>query len=320
MPAAHRCCLKLLLLVAMLGAGGAYAQNYPARSVRILTSGAGGNPDLQARMVATEFTSRLGQPFVVENRPSGVVLGSAVAKAAPDGHTLLVWGGAMWLESLFAEVPYDPIRDFAAIATLTRSPNVLVVHPSLPVKTVSDLVKLAKERPGVFNYSSSSNGSSTHIAWELFKSMSGTDIVRVTYKGGPQEMIDLLSGQIQMTFLSGANVAPLVKTGKLRALASGSAQRSVLLPDLPALGETLPGFVSESLLALWATGKTPDPIIRRLNLETLRLLEKPDVRDKLLATGSEPVGGTPEQLTEAIRAELDRVGRLVKGAAVKQDS
>ena len=312
-----KCCGLPLLLVAVFGTGSVNAQSYPTKPIRIQTSGVGGVADVVSRIVAAELSVPLGQPFVVENRPAGPVLATGVAKAAPDGYTLLVWGTAMWITPLLTEAPYDPIRDFAPIATVGRSPYVLAVHPSLPVKTVTELIKLAKAKPGELNYSSSTNGSSSHIAGELLKSLANVDIVRVAYKAQSQETADLLSGQVQMTITSGASVASVIKAGKLRALATVGSQRSTLFPDLSTVAETVPGCVSESQLAFFAPAKTPDAIVKRLNQETLRSIEKPEVRERMLKSGLEPAGGTPEHLTDSIKSEMARIGKMIKEGVIK---
>jgi tripartite-type tricarboxylate transporter receptor subunit TctC len=310
--------LLLLLLVAGFGADRSYAQSYPTKVVRIQTAGVGSGSDFVARLMANELSAFLGQPVVVENRSGGgVPLFTGVAKAAPDGYTLMVTGGALWTTPLLGQAPYDAARDFASITMLIASPNVLIVHTSLPVRSVADLIKLAKVRPGELNYSTGATGSSSHIAGELFKSLAKTDIVRIGYKEQAQQTVDAVSGQVQMTFGQGASYTAQIKAGKLRAIAVGGSRRSVLYPALPTVAETLPGFVSEQVQAFFAPVKTPDTIIRRLNQETLRALEKPEVRAQMLSNGQEASGGTPEQLTDYVRSDMARVGKMIKDGSIK---
>jgi tripartite-type tricarboxylate transporter receptor subunit TctC len=306
------CRLILPGLIAAAVTHESLAQSYPSRPVRILTSSAGNSSDFAARTIARELTSSFGQSVLVENRGSGFALNVAVATAAPDGHTLLVVGGTLWIGPLIETAPYDVNRDFAPIAILTRAPNILLVHPSLPARSVAELIKLAKARPGQLNHSSGQVGSSSHLAGELLKSLANIDIVLVKYRVSQQQMTDLMAGEVQLTFQGGATLAGLVKAGKVRALASGSAKRSALYPDLPAVAETLPGFVSESVLTFWGPGKTPDIIVRRLTQDTVRALEKPQVRDHLLTDGQEAVGAPAEQLRAYVAAEVARIGKLIK--------
>lgn len=304
--------LAMALLVTGIGAGGAFAQDYPTKPIRLRATGAGGVVDIAARFVAAELGKSLGQPVVVENLQANASLATGVANAAPDGYTLLVWGPPLWVGPLLEPASYDPLRDLAPISSLTRAPYVLVVTDSLPVRTVADLIKLAKSKPGELNYSSSGEGSSSHIAGELFKSFAGVDMVRVNYKAGNLEVADLVSGRIHMNFSSVAKTAAQVKAGKLRAIATAGAKRSSLLPDLPTIAETVPGFETDSLLVMMAPGKTPPAIVRRLNQETVRVLDRPEARDQLMNLGMEPAGSTSEQLAEAIKSDMARVTRILK--------
>jgi tripartite-type tricarboxylate transporter receptor subunit TctC len=232
----------------------------------------------------------------------------------------MVTGGGMWITPLLETTSYDAVRDFTPITMLMLSPNVLIVHASLPVRSVADLIKLAKTRPGQLNYSTGANGSSSHIAGELFKSMANVNIVRIAYKEQAMQTTDALSGEVQMTFGQGTSYTAPIQAGKLRALAVGGSKRSVLYPGLPTIAETLPGFVSEQAQALFAPAKTPDAIIRRLNRETLRALEKPDLRAKMLTEGQEASGGSPEQLADYVKSEIARLSKLVTAGAVKRGS
>jgi tripartite-type tricarboxylate transporter receptor subunit TctC len=308
--------LLLLALVTGFGANWSSGQNYPTKPIRIVTANIGGSSDFVARLLGSELSTSLGQGVVIENRPTGPVLAMVVAKAPPDGYTLMMWGAGLWIGPLFGEAPYDVVRDFAPIAVITRSPSLFVVHPSLPVRSVAELIKLAKSRPGELNYSSGSNGSGTHIAGALLTSMANLDIVRIRYSGS-SEISDLLTGQVHLGFGSGTSLASLIRAGKLRALATAGSRRSVLFPDLPTVSETLPGFIQESVNAFWAPAKTPDAIIRRLNQESARALEKPEFRERVLKNGSEVAGGTPDQLADLFKSDLARTRKIISETGIK---
>ncbi len=299
----------------------AEAQPFPVRPIRIVASEAGGGLDFLARLVAQGLTPRLGQQVIVENRPSGVFTGSMVSKASADGYTLLVNGSSFWmLPFLQKNVPYDPIRDFAPITLATSSPLVLVVHPSLPVRSVQDLVALAKAKPGALNYSSSSIGTPQHIAAELFKSMTGTNIVRVPYKGAGPAIVALVAGEVQMTFSSAGAAVPHIKSGRLRALAIASAEPSVLAPDLPTVASAgLPGFEAGSLWGFFAPARTPPALITRLNREIVAVLNTPDVKEKLLNATTEVVGSSPEKFAQIIRADMKRGSQVIKAAGIRAE-
>jgi len=257
----------LWLLSTLMGdAHAATAENFPTRPVRIVTSEIGGGLDFVARLVAQGLTPNLGQQVIVDNRPSGVFTGSIVSKASPDGYTLLLNGSSFWLlPFLQSNVPYDPIKDFAPITLATRSPLLLVTHPALPVKSVKELIALAKAKPGELNYSSSSPGTPQHIAAELFKSMAGVNIVRIPYKGAGPAIVAVVAGEVQLTFSSAGAAAPHIKSGRLRALAVASAEPSALAPGLPTVASAgLPGFEAGSLWCFFAPAKTPASLISRL--------------------------------------------------------
>ena len=295
----------------------AHAQTWPSKPIHIHTTGAGGGSDFAARTVAAEFTTVFGQQAVVENKQGGLSLPLGVARSAPDGYTLLVNGGSLWTGPLFEDAPYDVLRDFAPISTLTTSPNILIIYAPMPARTVPELIKLLKANPGKYNWSSGPTGSSSHIAAELFKSLAGVDAVSVKYPQQPKQVLDSLSGEVHITFNQGGTWMSQVKQGKLAAIATGGAKRSAEFPDLPTVASTLPGFVSESLLTLWAPAKTPDAVLKRLNLETVKLLQKPDVKDRLLKNGQEALGSTPEQLLDYAKGEIATVTKLVNQAKLK---
>ena len=312
---------KVMLAVGLTAFGGiACSQDYPTKPIRIITGGIGGSTDFAARLIAFGLTNNLRQQVVVENRGGGVIHGDLVAKSPPDGYTLLVHGSNIWLAPLLRDnVPYDPLRDLAAISLTNTSPNVLVVHPSLPVKSVKDLVALAKARPGALNYSSGSTGSSSHLMAELFNALGRVNLVRVVYKSDASETADLLSGQVQLTFGTPSVQIPHVKAGRLRALAVTSATPSVLLPGLPTIAATgLPGYEALSIVAMFAPAKTPPALINRLNQEVVRVLGQPDVKEKFLASGVETVGSSPEQLTSRLKSEITKWGKVIKDAGISE--
>ncbi len=289
------------------------AQGYPAKTVRIYTSGAGGGNDLVARLIAQGAAPVLGQPVVVDNR-AGIVAVDIVAKAPADGYSLLVIGSALWIDPLMRDdVAWDPLRDFAPITLAVLSPNVLVVNPALPVKTVKELITLAKARPGDLNYASADSGSTPHIAAELFNYLAGVNVVRVLYKSSSAALTDLIGGQVQLAFTPAGNATPHVKSGKLRALAVTTPQPSVILPGLPTVAAAgVPGYEAVSTYGFFAPAKTPVPIVTRWHQEIAKLLTQPGVKEKLFNTGSEAVGSTPEELTAKMKSEMARLSKVMK--------
>jgi len=316
-------CLRLAFAVSMLTPllGAAWAQSYPVRPIRIVTSGVGGGSDFAARLIAHGLGDALNQQVIVDNRPSGVFTGSIVSKAAPDGYTLLFNGSSFWmLPFLQKNVPYDPVRDFAPITLATSSPLMLVVHPGVPAKTVQDLIALAKSKPGELNYSSSSSGTPQHIAAELFKSMAGVNVVRIPYKGAGPAVVALVAGEVQMTFSSAGAAVPHVKSGRLRALAVASAEPSALAPGLPTVASAgLPGFEAGSLWGFFAPAKTPAALVTRLRGEIVGVLNKPDVKEKLMSSTTEVIGSTPEKFAAAMKADMVRGAQVIKAAGIKAD-
>jgi tripartite-type tricarboxylate transporter receptor subunit TctC len=309
-----------LALAAIAAAGAAPAAEYPTRPVRLLTSGVGGNGDVTARLLAQGLTPRLGQQFIVDNRPSGFSSSEIAARAQPDGHTLLVLGTTHWMSPLVQKVPYDAMRDFAPVTMVTVTPNVLVVTPGLPVGSVRELIDLAKAKPGALNYGASGTGSSNHLAAELFKYLTGTHIVHVAYRSSSAGMVDLIAGQIQLAFPTGAAAAPLVRAGKLKALAVTTAEPSPSFPGLPTVASAgVPGYESSSPIAVFAPAGTPSAVIATLRNEIVVLLKDPQLRERLRATGAEAVGSTPEALAAKIRAEVERMGKVIKAAGIRAE-
>ncbi len=304
----------------VFAAGVVCAQTYPAKSIRIVTIEAGGGNDLVARLIAQGITGPLGQPVIVDNRggAGGAIAAEYVVKAPPDGYTLLVYTGGLWILPLLQHASYDPVRDLAPVSLLARSPNVVVVHASLPVKSIKELIALAKARPGQLNYASAGIGGSTHLAAELFKSMAGVDIVRVSYKGTAPAQTDLIGGHVQLMFSTAASVAPHVKSGRLKALAVTSARPSPLVPNLPTVAASgVPGYESDVVYGIWAPAKTPATIIARLNQEITGLLNKSETKDKLLTVSLEASPSTPEEFAAVIKSDIARMGGVIKKAGIR---
>jgi len=268
------------------------------------------NADFIARAFGQRLTDRFNQQVVVDNRPGagGVIAAEVVARAAPDGYTLLLAPTAYGINpALYAKLPYDPQRDLAPISLLASSSAVIVVSPQLQVRNVSELIALAKAQPGKLHYGSSGVAAANHLAGELFKSMAGVDIVHVPYKGAPAAIVDLTSGRIQIMFASPPSVMALVRGGKLRAIATAGTKRAAQLPDVPTVTESgLPGYQNTIWQALLAPARTPRPIVERLHREVAEIAREPDLRERLLTDGSEAIGSTPQELAEHIAGEIAR--------------
>ncbi len=307
-----------------LGLGNAFAQAYPSKPIKIVVPyPPGGFNDTLGRTLAAKFSESWGQPAVVENKPGGNTLigNDFVAKSAPDGHTLLIVAFPFSVvPSLFKTMPYDTVKDFAPVILAATSPNLLVVHPSLPASSVGELIALAKAKPGSLSYASTGNGSSNHISMELFKSLAGVNIVHIPYKGSGPAVSDLLGGQVQLMFDNTPNVLPQVKAGRLRALGSSGTKRSPLTPEVPTVAEAgVAGYEVMVWFGVVAPAGTSREIVNKLNAEVTRILAMPDVRERFLAQGVEPVGSTPEQFGEHIRAQMSKWGKVVQDAGVKAE-
>ncbi len=312
-----------LVVMQYSGAGAALGQAYPAKFVRIVTAEAGGGNDFAARVIAQELSKTLGQQVIVENRggAGGAIAAEFVAKSPPDAYTLLLYSSSIWVIPLLRDnTPYDPIRDFAPITLAARSPNAVAVHPSLPVYGIKQLITFAKAKPGELNYGSAGSGATTHLAAELFKSMAKVDIARVAYKGDGPAVVALIAGQIHVMFAPAGSVIPHIKSGRLRGLAVTSLQSSALMPDLPTVAGTgLPGYESVSVYGVFAPAKSPAAAINRLNQETVRVLQLPDIKEKLLSRVVEPVGSTPEEFGALVKTDMERIRKLVKDANIRSD-
>jgi tripartite-type tricarboxylate transporter receptor subunit TctC len=301
--------------LAFTGAVG--ADVYPSKVVRIITAAAGGGSDFATRLIATPLGASLGQQVIVDNR--GVLAADVAAKASADGYTLLLSGPTLWLLPFMRDNVRSSMQDFTPITIATQTVNILVVHPALPAPSVKGLVALAKTQPGQLRFATSGTGNSVHIAGELFKSMSGIDIVRINYKGASQALTDLVAGQTQLMFGVSASVLPHVKAGRLRALAVTSAKPSPLAPGLPTVAEALPGYESVSYLAVLAPDGTPALIVARLHQEIVRALARPELKEKLLMAGIEALGSSPEATAALIKDESARMGQVIKAASILAD-
>jgi tripartite-type tricarboxylate transporter receptor subunit TctC len=299
------------------GAGLVSAQDYPNKPVRILTSAPGGGSDFVSRQLAQAIAGPLGQPVVVENRPGAILPIEAVAKAPPDGYSLMVQGSSVWVFPLFQKAPYDPIKDLAPISLVVREINMLAVHPSVPVKSVKELIALAKARPGALNYGATTGGMQ-HLGTELFKSMAEVNILFVPYKAVAAVLTAAVSGELQVVVLDAAFLTPHVKAGKLRALAITSATPSTLVPGVPTLADSgLAGYDIVGRTGIYAPAGTPVAIISRINQEVVRAINMPEMKARLLAAGVEPVGSSPAEFADVIKSEIARLGKVVRDANIK---
>ena len=296
-----------------------FAQDYPAKAIRIVTAPPGGTNDFVARLIQKGLIERVGWQVVIDNRPT-ILAPEVVARAAPDGYTLLVASGTFITGHLIDKLPYEPLRDFVPITLTHRQPNILVVHPSLPVKSVKQLIALAKARPRELNYASSGLGSANHLAGELFNVMTGTKIVRINYKGVGPAVNAVLSGEVQLMYANLAGVSHYLEAGRLRPLAITSLEPSPLRPGLPTMAASgLPGFESVVMTGVYAPAGTSAAIANRLNQEVVRVLHLPDIKEKFTSIGIETVGSSPQELTSAMKAEIARTGKLVKEAGIRPE-
>ena len=306
--------IAVVFLAAALDAG---AQTYPAKPVRVVVpSSPGGASDLVTRIVATALGERLGQAFVVENRVTsgGLIATQQVAESPPDGYTLLSTFDTFAINPyLFKGLKWDPVRDFAPLMQVCRYPQVLLVHPSLGVKTVREFVALAKEKGASLNYGSAGQASSSRLAYELFRDTAGIETVAIHYKGGGPAIQDLLSGQVQVMLIQGGGAIPqYVKTGKLVALAVSSLERSKFYPELPTIAETYPGFESESWVGMFAPAATPRVVLDRLHAELAKVVSEPVLRERLEVQGCDVVGGPPETMAARVRNDQVKWSRIIR--------
>jgi len=301
------------------------AETYPAKPVRIIVPFPPGGPvDTLARIVGQHLSPALGQQVIVDNRPgaNGIIGTDLASKAAPDGYTLLMGNlGPIAINvSLYRKLPYDPVKNFAPVAMVAVAPQILVAHPSLPARSVRELVQLAKARPGQLVYGSPGTGSGAHLSMELFKTMARVDIVHIPYKGATPALADLLGGQTSLVLSSIVPAQPFVKTGKLRGLAVTGRTRAPALPGVPTMAESgLPGFEALAWFGVLAPAGSPQVIVSRLNSEIARILQKPEIKDQLAGFGSEPGSGTPEDFAAYIKAEIGKWRKVIGDAGIKAE-
>jgi tripartite-type tricarboxylate transporter receptor subunit TctC len=286
----------------------------------VVPSPPAGGTDILARVVAQHFTKALGQQFFVENKPgAGNLIGiEAVARSAPDGYTLLMTASTLALNSvLYKKVPYDPVKDFAPITLAATAPNILIVNPALPVNSVAELIALAKQKPGALSYGTPGIGTSPHLCMELLKTMAGIDLQHVPYRGTAAAVTDVMSGQIQAAFATALTAKPQVDAGRVRALAVSGPRRVEALPNVPPVGDAVPGYEAMQWYGLLAPAGTPGAIVERLNAEALVALRAKETKDRLATDGAEPLGSTPEEFAAFIRRELDKWTRVARAAGIE---
>jgi|KBSMisStandDraft_5_1062788.scaffolds.fasta_scaffold24251_4 tripartite-type tricarboxylate transporter receptor subunit TctC len=319
--AAERCAAALCVLGLGCTISDACAQSYPTKPIRmIVTFPAGSGADIVARTIGQKMAESLAQQIVIDNRAgAGGIIGSDLAaKAAPDGYTIVMVSSAHTINaSMYSKLPYDPARDFAPITMLASTPYLLVAHPSLPVRNVAELIALAKSKPGQINYASGGIGVGSHLAGELFKTMAGVDIVNVPYKGAPQATADVVGGQVQLSLSTMPTALPLVRAGKLRAIAVTSLNRVPATPEVPSVAETVPGFDVRTWQGLLAPLRTPPSIIAKLRDHAIKALNANEVTERLSAQGYQTVGNTPDEFSQIIKAEIARWISVVKTAGIK---
>jgi tripartite-type tricarboxylate transporter receptor subunit TctC len=313
----------VLLMSAMLAAASVQAQ-YPNRAVRmVVPSSAGGGTDIIARVVAPKLTERLGQQIVVENRPGAgtMIGGDVVAKAPPDGYTLLMAVSTLATNPvIYKKVPYNAITDFAPITLVLSAPNILVVHPSLPVKTVKELIWFAQARPGELNFGSAGAGTNPHLSMALFLSMAGLKMVHVPYKGSAPAMIDLLSGQVVTMAATMLTGMPHVRSGRLRAIGLTGSKRNAAAPDVPTIAEAgVPGYEAVQWYGLLAPAQIPKDIVVRLNREMVAILQLPEIKERFAADGGDAAPTTPEEFGRYIRSETEKWARVAKAAGIRPE-
>jgi tripartite-type tricarboxylate transporter receptor subunit TctC len=315
---------KSAMVVALLAAGLAQAQGYPDKPIRMIVASApGGAPDILGRSVAQKMSEALGQQVVVDNRAgaSGLIGAEMAAKAAPDGYTLFLGTTTLYalLPNLKKNLPYDIQRDFASITQIAGASNVLVINPSVPAKSVAELLQYAKAKPGALNYASAGQGTPAHLAGEMLNITAGISMTHVPYKGAGPALIDIIAGQIQLIITSPIAAGPHITSGKVRALATTGAKRNPALPDLPTVADTVPGYEITQWWGLSAPAKTPRAIITKLHAETAKAINLPDVRERITRAGAEPVGGTPQAFDALIAAEQQRLGNVIRKAKITLD-
>jgi len=318
----------LLCSALILGVAVSHAQSetgYPSKPIRmIVPSAPGSGPDIMARAIGQKLTEALGQAIVIDDKPgAGGIIGSeAAAKAPPDGYTLIMSNaGAHTVNpSLYAKLPYDPVKDFAPVTLVALAPNILIVHPTLPVRNVKELIALAKAKPGELTFGSGGNGSTAHLSGEMFKTMAGINIVHIPFKGSPAAVIGVIAGQIALAIPNIPPALPHVRSGKLKALAVTTAKRAAGVPDLPTVAESgLPGYEATAWFGVLAPAATPPQIIARLNAAIVKIAHAREMQDRLTAEGADAVGNTPEQFAQIIKNDIAKWAKVVKASGARAD-
>ena len=299
------------------------AANYPARPIRVIVPFApGGGLDISTRLIGQKLTEKWGQNIVVDSRPgAATILGTDIAsKAAPDGYTLLMITTTFAINpGLRAKLPYDPVKDFAPVTQLNSQPNVIVVSPTFPGKSVKDLIAMAKGKPGELTFASPGAGSAPHLSAEMFQRQAGIKMIHVPYKGIPPAVTDVLGGRVTMLFTTTISAAPHIKAGKLRAVALTSAKRQESMPDVPTIGETLPGYRAEAFQGMVAPAGVPQAIINKVSAEVARIVKLPDVSQRFQLDGAEPVGSTPKEFAAFLKSEMQKWSKVIKDAGIKPE-
>ena len=313
-----------LLLALAAAAPCAYGQpgKWPEKTVRVIVPLApGGGTDIVARMFASRLTSELGQQFIVDNRSgAGGIIGAEIAaRANPDGYTLITVPASYAANAALYKLPYDPVKGIAPVMMMTTGPLILSVHPSVQATTLKELIALARAKPGSIAFGSSGSGTFSHLTAELFRQMAGIELVHVPYKGAGQVLVDLLGGQIQMFFASGPSSGAHIRAGRMRALGVTTEKRSPAMPEVPAIGEVLPGYASDFWFGMWAPAGTPKAVIGQLQQTLARILKQPEVLERLRTDYTEPVGSTPEEFARIIARDIGKWARVVKAGNIKPD-
>lgn len=325
MPVSKTIGVTSFALAAALAIPLAAAQEYPVKPVRfVIAFSPGGPSDILTRLMGTKLSEALGQTFIFDNRPGagGNVAGEIVAKAPADGYTLLMGNNSILATnaSLYKNMSFDPVKDLAPVALLASQPNILVVHPSVPVKSVKELIAFARARPGQLNYASSGSGAAAHLAAELFKSMAGVRMVHIPYKGASPALVDMLAGQCQVMFATALSVQPYLQSNRLRPLAVSTSKRARIMPELPTVAEAgVPGFEATTWHGVVATGGTPSAVINKLNAEINKILKQPDVNSTLTRQGAEVLGGTPQEFAAYIKIEIPKWSKVVRDSGARPD-
>jgi tripartite-type tricarboxylate transporter receptor subunit TctC len=318
-----RTTLAATMLLCAWPAAAALAQPYPTKTVRVIVpTGPSGGADMQGRLMSKRLSEALGQAFVVENRPgaSGTIGAEIVSKAPPDGHTLLVTSSLIVVSTtVYKKLGFDPLKDLAPVSQIASAPQVLLVHPSVPARTVAALVAIAKKQPGKLNAGSSGSGSINHIALEMFKQSAAVDIAHIPYKSGASAGTALLAGEVDLIFAGSAQALGIVRSGRVRALAVTSPQPAAVLPGVPTLASFYPGFVSANWYGMFAPTRTPAAVVERLHAEVVNAVNTAEIRDFMTREGAEPVASSPQEFSAYLRAEIDRYRRIVEAGKLRLD-